>query len=463
MNKKRFSAILLAGLMTASLAAVSANAADTDYIYGTMNIPYADFYAQEGVASEVDVVASATTAGKWKNENLVAGTYNEENGDETGTILGVTYPVALTAETLAALGEDNYGFVETDEVPAAYKIVTADNGSVSFSEVQGDTTAIEGVSATVSTARVWGDYQITVDAINNSEGTSDVGRIYGVLIDTKEGDRYALRHLENIWRDSLAWSTGITKEEAHGNVLSYENYVGSMGETVSQITYITETGYHTLSTELYLPVKFENTLTVSDADITAGSTGFEMTGFPEDYDLTYAVDGLDCTVSDGSITYTDALPGSYTLTVSDASGVYADVTASFILSTDAMPAAYADGKLVAADGVDGFDNFLKNLATVSVNGTDYAASGKRSVAIIGQDGSIDMDAAQGETAVFDGADSYEIVVSATGYTQTLTFTLGEETVEDTPNTGVGSAAVPAVIGVAGVAALLAILKKKKAE
>ena len=70
-----------------------------------MKIPYAEFYAGEGT-SEVDAVTSATDA-KWKKEALVGGTYN--NGDHQ--ILGVIYNVAISSSDLAALGENNYGFV----------------------------------------------------------------------------------------------------------------------------------------------------------------------------------------------------------------------------------------------------------------------------------------------------------------------------------------------------------------
>ena len=44
----------------------SANAADGDKVYGTMNIPYADFYAAEiDNAYAVDAVSSATARTKW--------------------------------------------------------------------------------------------------------------------------------------------------------------------------------------------------------------------------------------------------------------------------------------------------------------------------------------------------------------------------------------------------------------
>lgn len=419
--KKTIQAILCAALITGALPIVS-TAAEEDVVYGTMQIPYSDFYAAEGVVSDVDAVSSAT-ASKWKNENLTAGTYSAEN-ENGGTIYGVVYAVAISKEDLSELGENNYGFTELDSVPAAYKEVTVDNGAASFSAVKGATAAIDGVTATLTTDTRYGDYCIDAP-VNNANGTSDVGRIYGVILHTENGNTYGMRHLENIWRDEIAWSSGFVTTEPHGNTLAYEDYVSLIGQTVTEITYITDSGYHTLSTSLYVPVKFENNLSVSDAAITDSNTTVSMTGFPEDYSKQYSVDGLDCTITDTSITYQDALAGGYTLVVSDAAGKYADVKATFTLTTAEMPAAASGTGLVKADGASDADyaNFLKRISSVTVGENTYSASGKRGVKIIGEDGSIDVNAASGENKVFAEDGEYGVSVTATGYTTELNFTV----------------------------------------
>lgn len=420
--KKPLQAILCAALLTGALPIVSA-AAESDVVYGTMQIPYSDFYAAEGVASDVDAVSSATTS-KWKNENLTAGTYSAESENGGGTIFGVVYPVAISKEALSELGENNYGFTELDSVPAAYKEVTVDNGAVSFSAVKGATAAIDGVTATITTDTRYGDYCIDA-AVNNANGTSDVGRIYGVILHTENGDAYGMRHLGNIWRDEIAWSSGFVTSEPHGNTLAYEDYVSLVGQTVTEITYITDSGYHTLATNLYVPVKFENILTVSDSAITSSETAVSIAGFPEDYSKEYSVDGLNCTITDTSIAYQDALAGSYTLLVHDAAGKYADVKATFTLTTDAMPAAVSGTGLVKADGASDADyaNFLKKISSVTVGENTYVASGKRGVKIIGEDGSIDAAAASRDNKVFAEDGTYAVSVAATGYTASLDFTV----------------------------------------
>lgn len=474
---------------------ISASAEGGELIYGTMNIPYADFYKAEIAGSaneyEVDAVSSATTS-KWcKNGEgeLFEGTYNQANEDGTGTILGVTYPVALTQEALDALGENNYGFTPLDTVPAAYKTVTVADGNASFSAVNdAEPVSIADAKVEIGTSTAWGDYLLTV------EGTpEDMGVIYGWILKTSSGESYAMRHEENIWRGELAWSTGFVTSEPHGNTLSYENFVGLMGDTITEMVMITENGYYNVSASAYVPAKFDGSAQVADADIKNGTTVVTTTGFPVDYKMTYFVEGLDASVADGVLTYADAVPGSYTLTVSDANGVYADVPASFTLTTADMPAAFdGTGKLVKAESAtdEEFANFLANLSTASVNGTEYKVTGKKSVKMFGADGTIDFTVSSGGNNVFDGSGNYTMVLKAAGYTTPFEFTITAAQAEvrttavttentttttkattakksttkkasstDSPKTGVAGIAVPAAMLTLAGAAAVAFRKK----
>lgn len=458
---------LCAAIAANSLALVSF--AEDVTVYGTMNIPYDKFFAAEGVESEVDAVASATTS-KWNNENLTAGTYGSSNDDGTGVILGVTYPVAISRADLDALGDNNYGFVELESAPSAYKTVTVNLGAADFSEVSGEPVPIGGAEASISADTPWGDYVIDIKAINNANGTSDIGTIYGAVLFTSDGKGYAMRHLQNIWRDEIAWSSGFVTSEPHGNTLDYEDYVSLMGKTVTEIRYITDSGYHNLETSLYVPVKFNGSVSAADSLSGSGSSKITAEGFPEKYNKTYSVDGLDADISDASIDYKNAMPGQYTLLVSDGSGVYADVKTTFTLSTDEMPAKFDGTKLVKADGASDkdFENFLKNLSNVSVNGKDYAASGRGSVAIIGEDGTIDYNAETGgrgeKTPVFNGGE-YSFVVTSAGYNKTLSFSAnqasGGENTEPSNNPGTGTPGVAAVSSAALISALAVMAFRKR--
>lgn len=431
--KRLFSSLIAAALITGSLAG-GALADGEAYVYGTMRIPYEAFYEAEGVAGAVDAVSSATDS-KWQSENLTAGTYSEPHADGAGgDILGVVYPVAISPSDLDALGEDNYAFTALESAPAAYKIATVAEDGVAFSAVQGETASVEAEAALTSDSP-WGDYQVTVDAIHNSKGTSDIGTLYGVLLKTSDGAVYGLRHLENIWNDSLAWSVGFKTSEPHGNALSSAAYAGIMGKTISEITYITETGYHTLAAELYVPVKFEGGAEVASTPVAEGSAALTLTGLPEDYQPAYSIGGLTAEVGEGSVRFTDALPGSYTLNVTDAGGKYAPLSADFVLSTDVLPVAFdaEAGALVAAEGAGAelAAAFIANINTVTVNDTAYAASGRGSVVIINSEGELDPEAAlvkgRGEeavsTPVFAADGDYSLTVASTGFDQAISFTV----------------------------------------
>lgn len=429
MKKKNVISLAMASALILSSVPFVASA-ESEVIYGTMNIPYNDFYSAEfgesANAYQVDAFSSATTS-KWsKNDEgaLFEGTYNQANEDGTGQILGVTYPVAITQTDLDALGENNYNFTALDTEPTAYKTVTVADGVASFSAVQdSEPVTAEGAAIKLSTSTPWGDYLIDV------ENAPEMSAIYGALIKTTDGNTYAMRHEENIWRGELAWSSGINTSEPHGNTLSYENFVSLMGSTISEVIFITLDGYTTITTETYVPVKFTSEVAIDNSASGTGSTAMTLTGFPDDFAKTYTVNADGFTVTDTEISYTDALPASYTLTISDADGKYAEITASFVLTTDNMPASYSDGKLVKADGAsdDDFANFLKNLATVTVNGTEYSASGRGATKIIGEDGTIDFAASSRNGNVFDGSGNYTMSVIATGYNTPLDIEITAET------------------------------------
>ena len=277
---------------------------------------------------------------------------------------------------------------------------------------------MSGVTAEFSTSSRYGDYQINLSGLPD-----DITTVYGVVVGTKEGSNYGMRHLENIWRISeLAWSTGFVTT-AHGSPLQYKDYVNMMGQTINKITYYTNAGIYEIPVDIKVPVKFTHDLEVANAAVTAGKTEVTVTGLPDDYAAEYKVDGLDgVSVQNGVLTFSNAKKGKYTLTISDKNGKYADITTEFELYTEAMPAAYdADKKALVktADATDEeFADYIRSISVVNVNGKDYRATGRGATAIINEDGSIKTDAAP-----FAEGDTFEITVSATGYLpQSFTYT-----------------------------------------
>ena len=406
----------------------------SDTVYAMMNIPYADFYEAEIVNPiSVDVVSSATTSKSVR----FANTYYEQT-EEGVTIKGVTAPVSMDEETyntIKGLVTDSVADYYISEVlesePASYKEVSYADGDYSFGAMAADeenVTESTDTEASLSTSTPWGDYLLVLSE------KLDASNVYGAYITTTDGTGYAMRHEENIWSINeyyeFAWSTGITTTEPHGNTLSYEHYQSIMGKDIASVTWLCADGVRKviLDPAAYAAVKTDVTVSVEDAKVPEGTTTVTLSGeLPADFEAVYAVDGLEASVKEGVLTYAGGTPGQYTLIVSDASGKYADLSARFVLSTADLPAAYDSSQtaLVAAEGFTDADlsAYIKNISKVSVNGTSYNASGKRSVKIINEDGSINLEAKSGDTAIFGESGTYELVVTATGYENDLTFTL----------------------------------------
>lgn len=213
------------------------------------------------------------------------------------------------------------------------------------------------------------------------------------------------------------------------NTLKYLSFVDTQGKTVSSVRYIIRGGSDvTYTTDAYLPLMHDGTVTVESADVTAGELEVTLGNLPDDYLPTASISEFDSTYADGVLSYdaTGVQPGSYSVVVSDESSVYAPMSATALLTTDTLPAAFdADSNtIVAADGadVDTFANYLSNLTTATVNDQSYALSGRNSVKIISMEtGALNLSVTSGDTAIFGEAGTYQVTVSADGYTTDLCF------------------------------------------
>ena len=432
-------------------------------IYVLMNIPYADFYKAELNKNDVkvDVTTSATKAKT--RSTLANGSYHADNTGEH--ISGITYPVKIKAGTdLSNLtkitdaskvsitvnmkgkettteykGKDalfesaDYSYYELGTTaPAYYKELTVnENGSYSFGKTTATEKTVKGAAIEkFKTSSKYGDYQLNLnfDKVADSDQISGNTKVLAAVITTTDGTQYGLRHVENIWKGTeFAWGTGFTTQ-SHGCPIAGEHYASMMGKKIDAVTYYTENGVVKYDIDdTYVPYKFDTSaFKVENADVTSGSAKVTVPTLPEAYDAEYAVEGLtNVSVENGTLKYnaTGVKPGQYTLNVTDKSSKYVPFSTSFTLTTDNVVAVYNNNvkapALVAAKDVqaDDFANFVKNIQKVSVNGKEYAASGKGSVKLINEDGTLvtTADALKAEG-------TYNIVVTATGYNKTLEFT-----------------------------------------
>lgn len=437
--------------------------------YVLMNIPYDQFYKAD-VNNDVKVDAfTSATKNKVRTGSLAGGSYHvDASGDE---ITGVTFPVKVPAgtdlskytqitddskvsitvtnrgqeSTTDYTGKDalfesaSYSYYTLSEKPSYYKELTVnEDGTFSFGATQGTATAItEGVAAELLTKSRYGDYQLNLDGLTDTipSGTA----IYGVIVSTKEGSDYGMRHLENIWRVSeLAWATGFTSA-VHNCPTSSEHYKAMMGQHINKVTYYTAKGIYEIPVGgdegLYVPVKFDTSaVAVADAELKDGETSVATTisglTLPEGFDAEYTVDGATAIVKGGKLILKDVKKGAYTLTITDKSGKYAPISVGFEVYAETIPASYNEnaekpGLTKAAGSTDAeFADYIKNITSVSVNGKSYAASGRGAVKLFNDDGTLITDAAP-----FAEGDSFEIVVSATGY-KDLSFTYKKASSDD---------------------------------
>lgn len=446
--------------------------------YVLMNIPYSDFYAAESNNAGTDVVTSAT---KQKTRStLAAGSYhvNTDGSDISGVTFAVkvgegdidwskftrvtddstvqiTTSIKGKESTTTYTGKDalfesaNYSYyvLPAGEVPTNYKELTADSeGNLNFGAVEGKkATELENVTAIFKTSSKYGDYEIDFKNLREQMVDADGNQatVYGAVVNAADADGttegYGMRTVENIWKGKeIAWSCGLVNE-SHGSPLSSRHYKSMMGKTIKSVTFYTSTGTYTVAMNQYVPVKASKSEIDVEANAKADAETAEVKAtLPADFKVEYKLDDADVTVDNGTFSIKDLKPGKHTLVARDASGKYADVTSELTVTTDKTVAKFDEGtsKITAANEGDDVENFIGNITTVNVNGTDYAASGRGSVKIINADGSINLDAVAGGqqsakpkatgqqqgTKVFANYGTYTIKVTSTGYNTPLEFT-----------------------------------------
>ena len=444
--------------------------------YVLMNIPYSDFYAAESNNEGTDVVTSAT---KQKTRStLAAGSYhvNTDGSDISGVTFAVkvgegdidwskftrvtddssveiTTSIKGKESTTTYTGKDalfesdsySYYVLPAGETPANYKALTVDDqGKLSFGAVEGaEAKELAGATADFKTSSKYGDYEIDFGNLREqmADANGNEATVYGAVVNAADAngqlEGYGMRAVENIWKGKeIAWSCGLTNE-SHGSPLSSQYYTSMMGKTIKSVTFYTSTGTYTVAMDQYVPVKDANaTIKAEDASLDdANATVAADVTLPEGFDAKYQIDGKNVEPlasnarSAASVTFdASALkPGSHTLTAIDKSGKFANISTSFTATTSKLVASFdaASLKLIAANGATDEDlaNYIKNITKVTVNGTEYAATGRGVVQIFNADGSLNLAAVnQDKSLVFNANGDYQIEVEATGYTTNLGFT-----------------------------------------
>ena len=440
---------------------------ESEYYFGVLDVPYADFYygeinhvepesLEDGAAGQYDVedivgaegyreegiydaVSSATNAKSTRFEK----TYYEENGDGVN-ILGpsgvhvaisktlyedVQQAIADGTEVANPLADFVSALVEvTEEVPAEYKVINSDG---TLSRTIGTTVSAERVTADFSTTSTWGNYQLSFEGLE-----LDASTIQGALIETSDGQIYGLEHLDNLWLQPGEVAFAVTEmTEPHGNTPSYQRFEDIQGKTITKMTYMIADG-DDISIDLDFYVKEllpeEYSVTVADTVVyDAEGTQIEVTSeVPEgsEYVLTSVLAGRAAvedaslySMSEGVITLSPELkPGQYSVVLSDETYADQKLTCMVDSGLNDGDVTLEGNMLTVADNAGGLTaaDYISSLSAVSVNGEPLQGKNPGE-SLFREDGSVNLEAVidvDGEQVpVFEESGSYEISLEAAGY------------------------------------------------
>lgn len=247
-------------------------------VYGVANVPYADFYYAElgnevtetndiaKVSKSKDKASSlreehvydAVTSATNNKSKKYGTTYTTDGEGTTVYINGVKTAVKINSKLYAAAKAVAASKVTTanklaeiadsiktvsSTLPSGYetyKTVNAD-GTLSALTAKDENVAsvdANGVTAAITSTSPWGNYQI--DFKNMPDDIDTKTNVLGVVLETSEGQKVALRHNENIYskKQEIAFVVDESFTEPHGNVLYGKRFKSLSGKTITKITYL---------------------------------------------------------------------------------------------------------------------------------------------------------------------------------------------------------------------------------
>lgn len=478
-NKKQLLARTLATVMTCvmpfttcpvtTFAATGSEGTDVqagnNYVYGLVNLSYADYYygelnqvaespepdfdAQDKAAAlrdsgMYDAVTSAT-ASKYKS---FATTYYAENEGAGGTIYGIKDVAVAVPESLYNAAQDavkngtscSNKLLEivssmsiTDTVPNEYKVL---NGDGTLTEMRDSNDAVEVNDAQISLANntTWGQYQISIV----SDKLPEKEDMEGVIIETSDGAKYGMKHLENLWFKTGEMAFAVTEgfKVPQGNTLTSARYADIPGKTITKITYIVRGGADvTFTTDLFCKTLLDKEggykysgenavyqdgaqikmtgVTPADSNYSLEGVSFNNNTLVKGTDYTYENDVLTVKKTDNTGI------GKYTLTYSDSKYENITSTVQFTSSMTSDEINISENSLKISNETVTISEYLNAIDSIKVNGAALRGS-KLGTAVFNEDGTVNFDASisfhGSKTQVFPDADTeYTIEVTSAGY------------------------------------------------
>lgn len=442
------------------------------YVYGTANLSYADFYygelndVKEDAEINLDVedkaasyrergmydaVSSATTN---KYKSFFSSTYSEDNTNgQGGSIIGmkdvnIAVPTSLYENAKKAISdkkECSNKLLEiissmklSDTTPSEYKIL---NGDGTLTAMKSDVTEDTSDTLTIKTQSSYGQYEVDPVTSENSplSKLSAKDSLLGIIVEDKDGNKYGMEHLENIWvGGKFAFAVTDGFKEKHGNTIDYKRHESLQGKTIKKVTYLVKDDADiVINTDLKCKTlagsdsikatandNFKDGATVS-VDTTAVPSGSNYTLSSVRMGKTVLTEGADYTYANNTLTIkaTDNTGvGSYSMVFTD--NTYSDIVASFTLESGYKTGDISINKnnqVTLPSGVN-FKKYVNNITSIKINGVEKTGKGGiKATDLFDADGNINFNAAikgkdGSSTPVFaDKSASYTIELTSTGY------------------------------------------------
>lgn len=381
------------------------NAVESGFVYGTANIPYADFFYGEmndvaqNATMQLDAADPVTAAGyreegmydavtsctnsKSKRYDTSYYTENTENGSVTLEgikAVNIAVPTSLYNDAKKAIEEGKdcsnqllkiVGSLEnvSEKAPASgeYKVL---NGDGTLTAMTTKTKQLD-VASSITASSPWGNYQVSIEFGNNNPDQPTTANMMGVIFETSDGEKYGMEHSQNLWlrTGEIAFAVKDGFVEPHKNTIDSKRSAGLEGKTITKITYLVKDGADiVIPTNLLVKYKLADGQGITGPEEKVVFTNNTFT--PTKVQLTYnvpegssykltSVEYGGQVLSEGSYndyTYDDSTKvlsvyggvfaktgvGTYTLTFTDSSAApYEDITVPIVLSADDTKVTFA--------------------------------------------------------------------------------------------------------------------------
>ena len=254
------------------------NAVESGFVYGTANIPYADFFygemndVQQNAEMQLDAADPVTAAGyredgmydavtsctNSKSKRYATSYYTENTENGSVTLEGIrdvniAVPTSLYKEAQEAIKEGKNcsnqllsiigslkNVSETAPESGEYKVL---NGDGTLTAMTTETKTLT-VDSSISTSSVWGNYQVSVEFGDNNADQPTTANMMGVIFETSNGEKYAMEHSQNLWlrTGEIAFAVKDGFVEPHKNTIDAKRSQGLEGKTITKITYLVKDG-----------------------------------------------------------------------------------------------------------------------------------------------------------------------------------------------------------------------------